>query len=88
MLEGANILPNEEKLIRATIIDITYDHVLKKLKDIYGDDKPSELSFNLKSESTFYTQMETPPSDAERTDQCDHMDEDDVNDTLYTHRQR
>ena len=58
LLKGAKVQPNEEKLIRATITDITYDLVLKKLRDIYGQEKLGD-SFNLKSVSTFYTQ-ETP----------------------------
>ena len=52
LLKGAKLQPNEEKLIRATITDITYDHVQKKLRDIYGDDKPS-VPFNLKAEPNF-----------------------------------
>ena len=63
MLKGVKVQPNEEKLIRATITDITYDLVLKKLRDIYGQEKLGD-SFNLKSESTFYTQ-ETPSDEIE-----------------------
>ena len=90
LLKGAKVQPNEEKLIRATITDITYDLVLKKLRDIYGQEKLGD-SFNLKSESTFYTQ-ETPSADEieEGRGNCEeeYYDEDEVNDTLYTSRQR
>ena len=86
LLKGANVHPNEEKLIRATITDITYDLVLKKLKDIYGQEKSSD-PFNLKSEPAFYTQTETP-SDEERSDWEEDYDEEDFNDTFYTPRQR
>ena len=85
LLKGANIPPNEEKLIKATIADISFDHVLKKLKDIYGDDKPSEAKFNLKVEPTFYTKQETP-SDEERLDDSEFLEEADVNDTFFTTR--
>ena len=89
LLKGAKVQPNEEKLIRATITDITYDLVLKKLRDIYGQEKLGD-SFNLKSESTFYTQ-ETPSDEIEEgSGNCEeeYYDEDEVNDTLYTSRQR
>lgn len=89
LLKGANVQPNEEKLIRATITDITYDLVLKKLKDIYGQEKPS-ASFNIKSEPAFYTRTETPSDEVEeeRGNWDEDYDEEDVNDTFYTPRQR
>ena len=55
LLRGANIPPNEEKLIRATIADIEYDSVINKFIAIYGDDMPANSSFNLKFEPTFFT---------------------------------
>ena len=96
LLKGANVQPNEEKLIRATIDDITYDRVLKKLKDVYGQEKPSQPSFNLKAESTLYTPMETAlytpmetPYDEELFgDDSEYVDEEEANDTFYAPRQR
>ena len=88
LLKGAKLQPNEEKLIRATITDITYTHVLTKLKDIYGDDKPS-VPFNLKAESkTFYTHTETPYDEEEDADDYEYSNEEEVNDTFYAPRQR
>ena len=88
LMKGASLQPNEEKLIRATIKDITYAEVLQKLKDIYGEDKP--VSFNLKTESTFYTHAETEtPYDEEEVEEYDYLnDQEDVNDTLYAPQQR
>jgi hypothetical protein len=89
LLKGAKFQPNEEKLIRATITDITYDLVLKKLRDIYGQEKLGD-SFNIKSESTFCTQ-ETPSDETEKERgnlEEGYYDDDEVNDTLYTPRQR
>lgn len=97
LLKGANVQPNEEKLIRATITDITYDLVLKKLKDIYGQEKSSDSSkpkstdpFNLKTEPAFYTHTETPcdEDDEEEGEWDEEYEEYDVNDTYYTPRQR
>ncbi len=83
LMKGAKLQPSEEKLIRATITDITYDHVLKKLKDIYGDDKPS-VSFNIKAENTFYTET---PSD-EEIEEDYQLDDEEYNDIYYASRQR
>ena len=88
LLKGARLQPTEEKLIRATIKDITYDEVVQKLKDVYGEDKPTN-SFNIKSE-TFYTRTETPPDyEEEGAEDYDHLEEqDEANDTFYTPQQR
>jgi len=88
LLKGANLQPSEEKLIRATITDITYEHVLKKLKDIYGDDKPVK-SFNIKAENTLITTCaETPPDDDRYNDYFDHEEEEEVGETYYTTKPR
>ena len=88
LLKGARLQSNEEKLIRATIKDITYDEVVKKLKDFFGEDKPS-VSFNIKTESTLYTRTETPSADEEEAESYDYYEEqDDANDTFYTPQQR
>jgi len=88
LLKRARVQPTEEKLIRATIKDITYDEVVQKLKDVYGEDKPTN-SFNIKSE-TFYTRTETPPDyEEEGAEDYDHLEEqDEANDTFYTPQQR
>ena len=86
LLKGAHLQPSEEKLIRATIDDITYDHVLRKLRDIYGDEKPS-VSFNLKAE-TYYTHQAETPSDEDELEEYDYSIEEEVNDTLYAPRPR
>ena len=89
LLKGARLQSNEEKLIRATIKDITYDEVVQKLKDVYGEDKPTN-SFNIKTESTFYTRTETPADyEEEEAEDYDHFEEqDEANDTFYTPQQR
>ena len=87
LLKGAKIPPNEEKIIRATITDIDYDSVIKKLKAVYGDEKPADSSFNFKTEPTFYTKPEAP-LDEERAEDYECVEDDDVNDTLYAPRQK
>ena len=87
LLRGAKIPPNEEQIIRATITDIEYDSVIKKLKAVYGDEKPTDSSFNLKSEPTFLTKLEAPADD-DRAEDYEYEEDEDVNDVLYASRQR
>ena len=79
LLKGANIPSTEEKMIRASCTDLEYDSVHKKLKSMYGDDKPSE-SYNLKTEPTFYA--ETPDYDKGGDEYKDDVN-DDVEDVMY-----
>ena len=86
LLKGANLPPNEEKMIRASCTDIEYDSVHKKLKSMYGDDKPSECSYNLKTEPTFYA--EAPDYGEGRAYEYEGDEDDDVGDVMYASRQR
>ena len=49
LMKGANLPPNEEKMVRASCTNIDYDSVHSKLKSMYGDEKPSSDNFNLKA---------------------------------------
>ena len=86
LLKGANLQPNEEKLIRATIGEIGYDHVLKKLKDIYGDEKAVK-TVNFKTEDTLYANSEEQ-SDEDRCDEFYGQEGEEACDTYYTTRYR
>ena len=83
LMKGANLPPNEEKMVRASCTNIDYDSVHSKLKSMYGDEKPSSDNFNLKAEPTFFA--EAP--EYEGSNRCEEEEseyEDEAGDVLYT----
>ena len=82
LLKGANVPAQEEKMIRAACTDIDYDLVYDKLKQIYGDERPTGDRFNLKAEPTFIAESQTYE---ERSDEDDDTDDADV---MYTSARR
>ena len=82
LLKGANLPPNEEKMIRASSNDIEYDSVHAKLKQIYGDERPSAKDFSMKAEPTFVA--ETGEYEEQRTDE----DENEAEEVMYSSSKR
>ena len=82
LLKGSNIPPNEEKMIRASCTNIDYESVHGKLKAMYGDEKPSNSSFNLKAEPTFVVNPDYEDEGTADEQDCDF--DDDAEDVMYT----
>ena len=79
LLKGSNIPSNEEKLIRASCTDIEYESVSKKLKSVYGDERPKESDFQIKAEPTFLADNPEFDEDGEHYD-----DYEETEDVMYT----
>ena len=86
LLKGANLPPNEEKMVRASCATIDYDTVHAKLKGMYGDDKPATDNFNLKAEPTFLT--EAPDYDEGRCEDEESEYDEEAGDIMYTSKYR
>ena len=84
LLKGANLSPNEEKMVRASCDTIDYDTVCKKLKSMYGDDKHSTTnSFDLKNEPTFLAEAPDYEEGSIRGEDDEYEQEDEAGDVMY-----
>ena len=79
---------HHQQLVKATITEVTYGNVIKKIKSIFSNktEKPSTQELQIKAEPTYYTKEAT--SDEEDYDNKGNYDaadtKCDIADTYYT----
>lgn len=89
LLKAANLTSQHEQLIKATIAEINYENITKKIKSIFSNEtgNPTTKSEeqNIKSEPLFYTKVPTViDSDNEGESSNDNENTEEFGDTLYT----
>ena len=55
LLKAANLSHHDEQLIKATITEVSYNNIIKKIKSIFSNekDKPSTQELQIKVEPTY-----------------------------------
>ena len=60
LLKAANLSHHHEQLIKATITDVSYDNIIKKIKSFLSNEteKPSTQKLQIKAERTYISKKQ------------------------------
>ena len=87
LLKAANLSHHHEQLIKATITEVSYDNIIKKIKSIFSNEteKSSTQELQIKVEPTYYTKEITSDEEDYDNKSYDTIDTKcDIADTYYT----
>ena len=89
LLKAANISAQQEQLIKATISEINYDNIAKKIKSIFSSDtetrKQNNIELNIKDEATYYSKETTSEEEEYENDNESHNE---LCDTYYIYEKQ